>query len=734
MLRTGDAERLAGAADHPDPKVRSIHAMLNPQSVAIIGATEKPGYGGNFLKNLLRSGSQARHYPVNPNRTEVDGTRCYPSIEDVPEAVDLAAIVLPAALVVPTFEACAARGAKSALIISAGFAELGTDEGRARQARLRDIARESGMRLCGPNCLGLANVAARSWTTPSTLIAPDTDRWDIGIGLVSQSGATTYRTLMPMAEDRGIGFRSMICTGNEADLESSDFMQYLIADPGTKVIAAVIEGFKDGAKFAETADLALKAGKPIVILKVGRSEVGARGANSHTAAMTGSDVVHDALFRQKGVVRVNDYDELIEVSAMFAKARPPRGPRVGVSSESGGIATFTADRCGELGLEVPPLSEETREKLVAIMGERGSAANPADLTQFGVGGHFPAVLGHLLAEDRQDLLILSSVGGENQARTVIAANETAEKPILFVWTGTAREQLGLPLLKESRVPLFFAPGKAAQAARALVDYHRTRRAYLAEVEAGERVLPLPPPVLNEIRRLLKEAAGEALNEAESKRLLALFGLRGTREILARDAAAAGAAARSIGFPVAVKIVSDDIPHKTEAGGVALDLKSEAEVAKAFDAIMASARAYAPAARIEGVLVQEMVTGGTELIVGLSRDPHFGPVLMLGLGGVLAEALAASAWRVCPITPREAREMIGEVRGLATILAGYRGAPKGDVDALADALVAVSRFAVWAGDSLAGLDVNPLAVLAEGRGAVALDALAVPHRAPADRAS
>ncbi|QJP16967.1 acetate--CoA ligase family protein [Starkeya sp. ORNL1] len=731
MLIVDEARPMAGAM--LDAKLRSIHAMLNPKSVAIVGATEKAGYGGNFLKNLLASGSKARHYPINPNRTEVDGTRCYPSVTDLPEAPDLVGIVLPAQLVVPTFEACVAKGAKSVLIISAGFAELGTDEGRARQERLRDIARESGVRLCGPNCLGLANVAAQSWTTPSTMISPNMHTFDTGIGLVSQSGATCYRTLLPLAEDRGIGFSSMICTGNEADLETSDFMQYMIADPGTKVIAAVIEGFKDGAKFAETADLALRAGKPIVILKVGRSEVGARGANSHTAAMTGSDTAHDALFRQKGVVRVNDYDELVEFSAMFAKAKAPRGPRIGVSSESGGISTHTADKCGELGLEVPPLSPETREKMVAIMGDRGSAANPADLTQFGVKESFEQVLDILLGEDNQDLLILSSVGGPNQAKFTIAAIENAPKPILFVWNGSARESASLPLLKNSNVPLFFAPVKAAQAARALVDYHRTRRDYMAEVASGERQFPLPPAALAAFEEIVRGGRGVALNEYASKQALSLFGVRGTREILCREVDDAIDAARSIGFPVAMKIASDDIPHKTEAGGVRLGLKDADEVARAFGEMLVAVRGHHPQARIDGVLIQEMVSDGLQLIVGVSRDAHFGPVLMLGLGGILAEAMAASSWRVCPITSREAHEMIGEVRGLSKIAAGYRGLPKADIAALVDTLVNISRLAVWAGDSVESLDINPLAVRAEGRGVVALDALLVPRVAePASR--
>jgi acetate---CoA ligase (ADP-forming) len=726
MLMTADIRQTASeATGFTDAKLQSMHAMLNPRSVAIIGATEKRGYGGNFLKNLQASGSAARHYPVNPNRSVIDGTPCYPSIEEVPEAVDLAAIVLPAPMVVPTFADCIRRGAKSALVISAGFAELGTEEGRARQQRLRDMARESGVRVAGPNCLGIANVAARSWTTPASMISPDMYQRDIGVGLVSQSGATCYRTILPMAEDRGVGFRYMICTGNEADLESSDFMEYMVADPGTKVIAAIIEGFKDGPAFARVADLAIRAGKPIVILKVGRSDVGARSANTHTAAMTGSDTANDALFRQKGVVRVEDYDELIETSAMFAKAKAPRGRRVGVSSESGGIASFTADKCAEFGLEVPPLSADTRNKMVAIMGNRGSAANPADLTQFGNGADFAPILGYFLEEPNHDLVIVSSVGAESQARTVIAARDETEKPLFFVWTGSARDGAGLPLLKASNVPLFYSPAKAARAAKALVDYHRLHADIRAECARGEDRLPAPPAAVSAFRRMLEDARPAALNEHASKVALADFGIRGPREVLCATADEAVEAAREIGFPVALKIASDDIPHKTEAGGVVLGLADPEAVVQAFATVSERVRRHHPEARIEGVLVQEMVTGGLELIVGISRDAHFGPVLMLGLGGVLAEAMAASTWRICPVTRREAREMIDEVRGLSKLLAGYRGAPKADVEALAGVLVDVSRLAVWAGERMAGLDINPLAVLKEGRGAVALDALILP---------
>ncbi|TPM98491.1 acetate--CoA ligase family protein [Mesorhizobium sp. B2-1-5] len=710
-------------ASNDEAKFRSIHAMFNPASIAIVGATEKPGYGGRFLPNLVNTGSSARLYPVNPNRDQIFGVRSYPSVVDLPEAVDLACIVVSSEQVLPAFRQCIERGVKSALIISAGFAELATDQGRARQAELRQLARDSGIRVCGPNCLGLANVAGKSWTTPSTRIGPDMLAFNPTIGLVSQSGATAYRPLLCTAEDKRIGFRYMVATGNEADLESSDFIQYMLRDPEISAVAAVVEGFKDGEKFVETADMAREAGKPLVLLKIGRTEAGARGASSHTASMTGSDDVQDALFRQKGVIRVDDYDELLETAAMFRMKIRPRGKRMGVISESGGMGSFMADKCAEEGLDVPVLSDGVRGQLLEIMGDRGSAANPADLTGFGTGPDFPRVLDILLSDGEQDLVLMSSVGGAMQADTIIEASKQARKPILFTWTGStqdARDLDALRRLQASDVPLFYLPAKAAKAARRLIAYHRTRELSIAEAGATR---PAARRDLETVRAALAEAE-TGLDEYQSKQVLAAYGITGVAEQFCKNREDAAKAAEAIGYPVVLKIVSADISHKTEAGGVRLGIKDAEGLEQAYDAIMASAKSYAPKAIIPGVLVQRMRSGGIELIVGTSQDPQFGPVIMLGLGGILAEALKAATWRLCPVNRREAEEMIDEVRALPALLAGFRGSQKFDRKALAEALVAVSELASDARDAIESLDINPLAVFGEGQGTTALDALVV----------
>ena len=720
------------ALDTEEQRFRSIGAMMNPRSIAIIGATEKSGYGGRLVNNIIATAKDARIYPINPIRETVHGIPCFKSIKDVPEQVDFVGIVIPVEQITQTLQDCADAGVKSALVVSGGFAEMANDEGRTRQEELRSIARASGMRICGPNCLGMANIERGYWMTPSRVTAPEMKGLDSQIALVSQSGATAYRPLLNGARDRGMAFRYLFSTGNEGDLQSTDFIEYVLADPRVKVVAAVIEGFKDGEKFVRVADRALAMGKPIVMLKVGRTEAGARGAGSHTASMTGSDVVQDALFRQKGVVRVDDYDQLLDVSNMLARAKAPRGNRVGVFSESGGMGSLMADMCAREGLEVPVMSAPTSGKIREILGPfRGSAANPADLTRFAAGPHFPTLLQYLVEEETQDILIMNSVGEEMQVKTIMAATEASPKPIFYVWASTWQDKTLLPMLQKSDVPVFYNPSLAAKGARALFEYHKRRRDLIADAaepasDDADRGL-----TTERLRDRVAKAGGNPLTESESKDVLSGFGVPVTRERFCRTSDEAVRAACEIGYPVVMKVVSRTLTHKSDAGGVRLNLRSSEAVREAFDGIVKSVAAYDATAEIDGIVVQQMVAGGVETIVGVVQDPQFGPVVMLGLGGVLAEALGSAAWRVCPINRREAREMIGEVNGLSKLLAGFRGSPRADNDALVAVLVAVSRMAMATTDEIAGFDINPLTVLPEGQGAVALDALIMPNVSTAE---
>lgn len=698
-----------------DQQLASIDRMLNPRSIAVVGATPRMQYGGRFLAAAMQAAGRVNVYPVNPRYEEVQGVRCYPSVSDLPEAPDVVGVVVPYHAVLDTLRESHAKGARSAIVISAGFAERGLDDRRELQVELGRMAQETGMRVSGPNCLGLANLKDDIWASASSRGAAGLSG---PIGLVCQSGASAFGPFLTRAVDEGIGFSYIVSTGNEADLDFCDFARYLLDDDGTRVIAGFIEGFKDGRKFLEVARLAAERGKPIVLIKIGRSDLGARAAGSHTAALTGVDAVYDAAFAQYGVIRVQDYDDLLQVSNLLARC--PRPPRRGVAvvSHSGGISSLTADMFGQAGLDLPPLSEQARDGINGILKGFGWAANPSDVTGFANSDDFPAIMSFMADDENVGTLVVASAGADAQAAQVIAQRDASDKPAAFLWTGTRAAASGLPLLRQAGIPVFYVPDKLAAGVRYLNDYHDWREQRLARGFADT-------PALTDAqsRAAAKLAGSGALSEYDSKALLAAFGIPVTQDEPAGDADAAVAAANRIGYPAAMKVDSADILHKTEADAIRLNLGDAAAVRAAFDEITANARRYAPEARIDGVTVQEMVSGGVETIVGISHDAQLGPVLLFGIGGVMVEVYNDVALRLCPITRDDALDLIGEVKG-ARLLQGFRGAPAGDADALADVLVRVSQMAAQLEGSLAELDINPLIVLPAGRGVKAADALAV----------
>ncbi|MCC7486385.1 MAG: acetate--CoA ligase family protein [Burkholderiales bacterium] len=705
------------AAYWPRSRLAAIDRMLKPRSIAVVGATPRGGYGGRLLGAVLRAKDRVRVYPVNPNYPEIMGMKAWASVAALPEAPDLVGVVVPHRQVLPVLEECRRKGAGAAVIISAGFAERGNDAGNEMQSRLAEFARESGLHFTGPNCLGIANVRDDIWPTASSRTLGGLTGH---VGLVCQSGATAFGPFLLRAVDSGIGLSCIVSTGNEVDLDFTDFARYLVDDPGTRVIAGFVEGFKDVTKLVAVAELAAERGKPIVLIKIGRSECGAQAARSHTAALTGVDANHDALFRQYGIIRVQGYEDLLEVSHLLASHRRPARPGIAVVSHSGGISSLTADLLGQAGLTLPPLSEHARGGIKAILGDFGWAANPADVTGFAHSDSFPAIMDCMIEEPAVGTLVVASAGTGDQVEQVVRLRDRSEKGIAFFWTTSRGDTKTLPRLKASGIPIFYSPEKLATGLKSLFDYHAWRERWLA---AGAPALPEPTA---EQERRLESARGAGrtvLSEAEAKRLLAAWGVPVTREIAAATAPAAVEAAAKLGYPVALKIDSPDILHKTEARAVRLGLKSAPEVAAACDEVMANARAYRADARIEGVLVQEMVAGGVETIVGIQYDPQVGPMLLFGTGGVMVEVYNDVALRRCPVTRSGALEMIAEVRG-AKLLRGFRGEPPADIDALADALERASYLAVHAAGTLAELDVNPLVVLPAGQGVKAVDALAV----------
>ena len=703
-----------------EPQMASIHKMLNPRSIAIVGATPRMQYGGRFLAAALKAKDRIRIYAVNPRYDEIMGVKSYPNVTDLPEVPDVVGIVVPWDQVLDVVRESHRKGAGSAIVISAGFAERDTGDRRDLQQELGEFARASGMRISGPNCLGLANVKDDIWATSSSRGA---DGLSGPIGLVCQSGATAFGPFLVRAVEEGIGFSYIVSTGNEADLDFTDFARYLLDDPDTRVIAGFVEGFKRADKFLEVAKLAAERGKPIVLIKIGRSELGARAARSHTAALTGADLRYEAVFAQYGVIRVEDYDELLEVAHLLAHTPKPLVPGIAVVSHSGGVSSLTADMCGRAGLDLPPLGEAARDGINAILKGFGWAANPADVTGFANSESFPQIMTHMIDDPRMGTLVVASAGADAQAQQVIKERGRTDKGVVFLWTGSRDAKSGLPQLKGARIPVFYTPAALASGLKSRLRYHMWRERRRADGFAA--AAPRTPAQDAAIAQAL--GLGRAtLSESESKKLLAAWGVASARQRLVTSAEEAALAAAQLGFPVALKIDSPDIPHKTEAGVVRLDLRDAAQVRTAFAEIMANAAAHAPRARTLGVSVQEMVEG-VEVIVGVSCDPQLGPVLLFGSGGVMVEVYDDVALRRCPITCAEAEAMIAEVKG-ARLLHGFRGRPPADLAALADTLVRVSHLAMHLEDHLAELDINPLMVSPQGEGVKAVDALIVLRRA------
>lgn len=700
-----------------DSQMISIHKMLNPRSIAVVGATPRMQYGGRFLAAALQARDRVRVYAVNPRYDEILGIPSYPSVAELPEGPDLVGIVVPYDQVLDVLHACYRKGAGSAIVISAGFAERGVEARRDLQGELGAFARESGMRISGPNCLGIANVKDDIWATSSSrgasgLTGP--------VGLICQSGATAFGPFLVRAVDHGIGFSYIISTGNEADLDFSDFARYLLDDPATRVIAGFVEGFKHAEKFLEVARLAAERGKPIVMIKIGRSELGAQAARSHTAALTGTDALYDAVFAQYGVLRVQNYDELLEVAHLLAHTPKPSKPGIAVVSHSGGISSLTADMCGQAGLDLPPLTEQARDGINGVLQGFGWAANPSDITGYANSASFPQILEHMINEPEVGTLVVASAGADSQAEQVISLRDRSDKGIAFLWTGSRGATAGLARLKSANIPVFYTPDTLARGLKHVLEYHRWREQRLNDGFGSTTVLHAQQEhVLTQLRGLGRAT----LSESESKQLIAAWNVATTQEVRVGTAEAAIDAAQRLGYPVALKVDSPDILHKTEAGVVRLGLQHAEQVRTAYHDIMANAAAYAPNAALSGVLVQEMVTQGVEVIVGVSYDAQLGPILLFGSGGVMVEVFHDVALRRCPVTHAEAHAMIMQVKG-ARLLTGFRGQPAADIPALADTLVQISQLAVQLHGRLAELDINPLMVLPAGHGVKAVDALAV----------
>ncbi|MGQ9825870.1 MAG: acetate--CoA ligase family protein [Desulfotomaculales bacterium] len=715
------------------PKV-DLELFFKPRSIAIIGASaDLATISGKPLRYLTEHGYRGKIYPVNPKYKEIAGYPCYPSITEVSGPVDLALIAVNYKRVLPMLEQCAEKGVRFATIFSSGFAEAG-EEGRALQRELAEFARRTGLRLCGPNCQGAVNLhdniaAAFSASLDIKPFTPGS------VGFVTQSGALGY-SIFNLAQEAGVGFSYVVSTGNEVDLDCLDFMRYMLEDDNTRVVFTYLEGMRDGEKFARVADRALELGKPLAVLKVGRSETGSKAASSHTAALTGSDQVYDAFFGQKGIIRVGDIEEFIDLARLInGGAKFPRGKRLGIITTSGGAGVLAADTAEECGLQVPPLQEETRRQILTVIPAYGSALNPVDVTAqvISEAEGFWKVLQAMVDDPGIDALavvitMITGASGLRMAQDVAKMSRLTEKPLAVAWTAGDR-LMGecFAVLREAGVTWYKSPVRCVKALARLMHYGTFREQWRQQTAASAGRISLADSSVAGVPAAVREilsGAGKVLSERESKAVLSAFGIPVTREETARTQEEALSIAGKIGYPVALKVDSPDILHKTEAGAIRLGVSGDRELREAFAEVLANARRHSPEARINGVLVQEMVPpGGVEVIVGVKSDPQFGPVVVFGLGGIFVEILKDVARRVAPLSPAEARAMIREIRGFG-LLAGARGRAKADVEALAEVLVKVAGLALVLKDELAELDINPLIVLPAGKGVKVADALLI----------
>lgn len=700
--------------------MKQFERLFAPRSIAVVGVSEdavRPG--SQTVHALRRYGYAGAIYPVNPRYANFEGLRCYPSVSAIEGEVDLAVIGIPALGAVSVIETCARKGVPFAVVPSGGFRESGPD-GAALQERMLAIARGAGMRIVGPNCLGLANIHNNVYAAFGSITrAPKLARG--AVSLVTQSGGFGYSIALACARE-GIGFRNVIATGNEADIDLVEFIDALLDDEQTQIIVAYMEGLKNGRALLDAGRRALAAGKPLLLWKGGVTEQGARAAATHTANMTGRYEIWQALFKQAGIVEVKELHEAADFIKAFQARKLPAGRRVAVMGGSGGSAIVFADAAEQCGLTFSSFSEDTRRRLSKVVPAIGSVDNPVDFTAGYIAGgnaeNFRTAVQAVIDDAQVDAVCInfattSAPGCVAGAQALSGVAAGTDKPI-FAFLSTPVDE-ALPLFAQARTPVLPSPARAARAMAVLARYREARSRNASLCAAGGDA----GATARAAERLVPREGGAALSETQSKALLEAIGIAVTRDVLVRSAGEV--AFDALAAPLVVKIASPDIAHKTEIGGVRLNVRTRAELDAAVAEVLRNAAKHAPQARVDGVIVSEMVTEGFELLAGATNDASCGPVVVVGAGGIYAETLSDKACRLAPFDEQTALEMIGELK-CSAMLRGARGKPPLDAGAVARALAALSRFIWDHREAVAEVDINPLFALRDG--AIAADALVV----------
>jgi len=677
-------------------------AILRPRSIAVIGASRQPNtIGWQILDNLLRFGFNGPLFPVNPKAGTIHSIKAYPSVEAIPDAVDLAIVVVPKHLVLGIAEECGRKGVKGLVVITAGFAEVG-GEGVEREAKLLETVKRYGMRMVGPNCMGVLNSSPD--VSMNATFAPTMPPYG-PVGFISQSGAMGL-SILDYAEELGIGIHQFVSVGNNADVSGNDLLLYWADDPEIRVILMYLESFGDPRRFYQIAR-SLTRRKPIFVVKAGRTAAGARAASSHTAALAGTDLAADALMEQCGVMRAQTVEELFDYAMAFPRLPLPKGNRVAIVSNAGGPAIILADACESLGLSVHELSAETQAAIRGRVPDEAAVRNPVDLIASATAETYRDVLALVLQDPNVDAVIVSVVPpplgskAKDVAEAIVqVAASRRDIPVMAVLMGRQGIPAGMRELLVAGMPGYIFPESAARALAAMNRY----REWLERPAGTEHRFPADA---GRVAGILKGAAAEGrekLTEAEAMEVLGAYGIPTVPWRRAVSADEAAAAARAIGFPVVLKVISASIVHKSDVGGVVLGLSSEKEVREGYARMLQRVKERAGVVP-ESVFVQAMIPGGRETIVGSTRDPKAGPLLMFGLGGLAVEVLKDVVFRVHPVTDVDAREMVRGIRGFG-FLEGVRGEPAVDLVALEEIIQRVSQL-VGEHEAILEMDINPL---------------------------
>ena len=711
--------------------------MLWPKTVAVVGASsDLHGLRGRILEIILTHPFAGTIYPVSRSASEVQGLKAYPSVAALPETPDLAILIIPAIHIAAELERCGRAGIKAAVILSSGFAEEPGEAGQRMQREIAAIARRYDMAVSGPNSEGFANIAAAFCPTFSPAldrtagpIVPKRALGERKVSVISQSGGLGF-AFFDRARPRNLALQHVVTTGNEAALEIADFLDAMVDEGKTDVFLLLLEDVKTPEKFKRAAEKALAAGKPVIVGKIGQSEPGRRAVASHTASLAGSHLAYRAIFDRYGLIEARDIDEMLDLAAALLACgdRLPAGNRMAICTASGGAGVWMADTCVAAGLEVPVLDDATRKEIDVHLPSYGTSQNPIDSTAQGVHKLGYAAFAQLAAQSEliDGVMVVvtarRSAFLEGDLPKLKELRRTTKKPVLM-WTYTLPAERSVEILNEAGYPLFIGAPGCARAMRALLDYRLAREGLLRRTE----VAPTPRHTRDEARAALAEA-GTVLTEWKARPLLSAYGIGANDAgMLAVSAEEAERAAAALGGPVALKVQSCDIPHKTEAGAVVLNVSGGAAARAAYERVLAAARYHCPAAKVDGVLVQPMAPAGREVILGINRDARWGPLLMVGLGGVLVEALGDVALAPVPLDREAALRLLSRLTG-ARLLGAYRGLPPADIGALADLMVRLSRFAADHAEAIAEIDLNPVIVHGEGQGVSVVDALIVKRRA------